>query len=121
MRIARFSQMFLAVFVTAVIVATEIASYGPNIDGGLPSLAENLQVVGVDALLIGAFTVAANGLFRWRRFGWWLSTTLDAMLVVLCLQMISGDLSLRFASTEEGRAAFRSDLMERTVVLFLCC
>ena len=119
-RITRCWQIFMAVMVMAAIIFLEIVTYGPDIDGRTPGLAEIIQGFTIEALVVGAFTVAAVGLFRWHKFGWWLSIALDGLLGLAAASMVVGDFPDRFMATQEGREAFRGDLTIHTTLLLVC-
>jgi hypothetical protein len=119
-RITRFWQVSMAVMVMAAIILLEIEVSGPDIDGRTPGLADAIQGFAVEAVIIGAFTVAAIGLFRWHKFGWWLSIALDGLLGLAAASMIVGDFGDRFMATQAGREAFRGDLIIHATLLFVC-
>jgi hypothetical protein len=119
-RITRCWQVLMAVMVMASIILLEIEVSGPDIDGRTPGLAETIQGFAIEAVIIGAFAVAAIGLFRWHKFGWWLSIALDGLLGLAAASMVVGDFNDRFMATQEGRDAFRGDLIIHTTLLFVC-
>jgi hypothetical protein len=119
-RITRSWQILMAVMVMAATILLEIETYGPDIDGRTPSLADTLQGFAIEAVVIGAFTVAAIGLFRCRKFGWWLSVALDGLLGLAAAAMVVGDFNERFMATKEGREAFRDDLILHATLFLLC-
>jgi hypothetical protein len=119
-RITRSWQVLMAVMVMAATILFEIETYGPDIDGRTPGLADTIQMFAVEALVMGAFAVAAIGLFRWHKFGWWLSIALDGLLGLAAASMIVGDFSGRFMATQAGREAFRGDLIIHATLLLIC-
>lgn len=119
-RIIRCWQILLAVLIAAGFILLDIETYGPDIDDRLPSLADILQTYATEAVIIGAFAVAAIGLFRWHKLGWWLSIALDGLLGLAAAAMVVGDVSDRFMATQEGRQAFQDDLILHATLVFLC-
>jgi hypothetical protein len=77
-------------------------------------------MVAVSAMIISAFAIAAIALFRGHKFGWWLSIALDGLLSLVAISAIVGDFNDRFLATQEGRDAFRGDLIIHAAVLLVC-
>ena len=119
-RLSRVLQILVAVMVAAVIIGIEILSYGPNIDGQTPSLADVISLVVVEGATIFAFAFSAVALFRWKKLGWWLSIVLDGLVVLAAIAMVAGDFNDRFMVTQEGREAFRGDLIFHGEILVPC-
>ena len=119
LRTSRISQLVIAGMVAFGIVFIEVSTYGPNIDGRAPSLADMVQVIGLEAAIILAFVLSAVALFRWHKFGWWLSIVLDGLLGLAAASMLIGDFDSRYMATEAGRDAFRGDLTIHGSIMLL--
>ncbi len=119
-RIIRCWQVLIAVLIAACLIFLDIATSGPDIDGRAPSLADMMQGFALEALIVGAFAVAAIGLFRWHKVGWWLSLALDGLLGLAVAAMLVGDFADHFMVTQQGRDVFRDDLIIHATVLLVC-
>ena len=119
-RISHLSQVLVTIIVIAGIIFLDVFLYEPDIDGRTPSLADTIQVVAIESIIILAFVVSAIALFRWHRLGWWLSIVLDGLLSLAAIRMIFGDFTDPYMATLAGRDAFRGDLAIHGGVLFLC-
>lgn len=119
-RVSRISQLLIAVMVAASIIFVDVVTYGPDIDGRTPSLADTIQGVAIESAIILAFALSAIALFRWHKLGWWSSVVLDGLLSLAAVSMIVGDFNDRYVATQEGRDAFRGDLAIHVAILLLC-
>jgi hypothetical protein len=119
-RVCQISQTLIAVMVAAGLIFVEVVSYGPDIDGRTPSMADTIQTFAIEFAIILASSLSAIALFRWKKLGWWSSVVLDGVLSVTAASMIVGDFNDRYMATQEGRAAFRDDLAIHGAILLLC-
>ncbi|MGI4827181.1 MAG: hypothetical protein ACRYFU_03175 [Janthinobacterium lividum] len=110
----------VAVAVTVGIVTLEFITYGPDIDGNSPALADEISGIAIESVIVTAFALSAFALFRWHKVGWWSSFSLDGLLSLAVISMIIGDFKDRYLVIQEGREAFRGDLLIHGMVLLMC-
>jgi hypothetical protein len=106
--------------VAVCLIYIEVFVSGPDIDGRTPSLVDTIQIFAIDGAIVLGFALSAIGLFRWPDRGWWLSVALDALLGLVAISMILGDFRDRFTVTQDGRDAFRGDMILHTAILLPC-
>jgi hypothetical protein len=119
-RLSRFLQSLIAVATIIATIFVHLFSIGADIDGHVPSAADLIQLVMIELVIGSVSAMSAVALFKWVKFGWWLSVIVDVLFCCAILPTIVGDFRDRYMFTQAGRDAFRGDLIIHGAGLLLC-